>query len=339
MARGRPIVAVLFAGVTVAVTVATPFGLPASSQVCSEPYPPVYVQRGYPHNDPPPAIDVTSVTAPPLDLRTNPDFDGDGTPDHTHSVNEPAQATVTRPAGDITFARPGERVDVALAGNLGGSSGQEIWVVVFDSTGARVASDAYVVPYETPGGTYDPSDVGIRMPPGVPWPIPDWTGDGVADVLDIDSTTGNLVTGTTRLHSGAGVMAVGAPGDARSVPPAATIAGGAQALANFAAERPTIVTVDAGVPPAPIVVHVFDGLTTTAFTTGPAPLVNGGDLRPGGVQALSGPDGRFVTVSGQNRSGGGSYWWSIDDPCAALSTDTPPSPPASAIGTTPRYTG
>jgi hypothetical protein len=180
-----------------------------------------------------------------------------------------------------------------------------------------------------------------RVPPGVPWPIPDSTGDGVEDVLDIDSTTGNLVSGTTRLLSGAEIVAVGAPGDARSVPSVATIPGGAQALANFGGARPTIVTVEAAVPLTPMLVHVFDGSATTAFTTGPAPLVSGDDLRPGGVRALSGVAGRFVTLSGQNRNAGGAYWWSLDDPCTPLSASAgiPSLPSASAVGAGPRFTG
>lgn len=339
--------ATLFGGLAVTAAAAAPSGQPAASQVCGEPYPPVYVQSAYSgRNDPPPAIDAAPVSAPRLDLRTDPDFDGDGTPDHDHSPSEGAAATVTRPAGDITFARPGERLDVALAGNLNGNPGQEIWVVVFDSTGGRVAGDAYVVPYETAGGIYDPADVGIRVPPGVPWPIPDWTSDGVADVLGIDSTTGNLVTGTTRLFSGADIMAVGVPGDARSVPPVATIPGGAQALADFGGARPAIVTVeDGGYADRSIVVRVFDGSVATAFTTGPFPQIGGADVVPGDVGALSGASGRFVIVSGSNRSGTFTYWWSLDDPCTALSAsasasaaaDTPP--PAVAVGAAPRYTG
>jgi len=340
MRWGRLLGALLF-GSLVVVTTAASSGRPTWSQVCGEPYSPVYVQRGYPQNDPPPAIEAAPVTVALPDLRMNPDFDDDGAPDHLHSGSEPAAATVTRAAGDITFARPGERLDVSLAGELNGSVGQEIWVIVYDSTGGRLASDAYVVPYETPAGTYDPVDVGIRVPPGVALPITDWTGDGVTDVFDIDATTGNLVDGTTRLLSGADVIAVGAPGDARGVPPLATIPGGTQALANFGGARPAIVTVDAAASgDLAIVVRVFDGSATTAFTTGPSPLIFGTDIRPGGVSALSGRSGRFITLSGQNRSGGATYWWSLDDPCGALprSLEFPTSPPAAAANAVPRYT-
>jgi hypothetical protein len=331
--------------VLLAATVFTDEG-PAGGQTCASPYSPVYAQRGYPFNDPAPMVEAGVVsTAPPDFSGMPPDFDGDGTSDvdPPPAIPGPLPATVHRPSGDITFVRAGSTVQVMAAGDLDGAPGQELWVMVLaggPGPGGSIVAEAYVVPYATPAGTYDPADVGIRVEPGLAWPVPDRTGDGVPDVLDVDTGSANFVGGTTRVVSGAAVVAVAPGDDARPTSTVATIPGGAQAYADLGGPQPAIVTVqDLGGPE--LEVRVIDGATTTVFTNRPAVVgFSPFELRPGGVRVLAGPSGRFVMATADSRSGGGAYWWSLDDPCTPLWAATlPASRPASPVAGTPRYTG
>jgi hypothetical protein len=319
----------------------------APGQPCAEPYLPVFVQRGYPFNEPPPAVAAVDVTIPTLDMDVPPianlqDYDGNGTRDHDNPSIRIPETTVRRPAGDITFARPGVYLEVVPAGNLDGNPGQEMWV--FDLGGrdfTRPSSAAWVVPYDTPAGRHDPADVGIRVPAGLPRPIADFTGDGVDDVLDIQFAPAFALNGPTRLLSGAEILAVGVPGDARGVEPVATLPGAAQVLADFGGPKSAILTTAADPDFARgIVVRLFEGETTTAFTTRPSIFLLPGE---GAVHAFSGPGGRFLNLSGTNRSGGIGYWWSVDNPCSPLSADGAGGPagavPAAPNVGTPRLTG
>ena len=85
----------------------------------------------------------------------------------------------------------------------------------------------------------------------------------------------------------------------------------------------------------------MNGPVTTVLTNRPEVVgFSAFELRPGGIQVRSGPDGRFVSASADSRSGGGTYWWSLDDPCSPLVADRlPASRPASPVAGTPRYTG
>jgi hypothetical protein len=306
----------------------------------------VYAQRGYPFNDAAPAVDAASVSTAFPGFSTPPDFDGDGTADvdPPAAVPGPQPVTVRRPAGDITFDRAGAGLQVMAAGDLDGDPGQELWVMVLTGgpgLGEPIVAESYVVPYGAPAGTHDPADVGIRVEPGLAWPVPDRTGDGVADVLAVDTGSVNLVGGTTRVVSGAAVVAMAPGDDARPTSTVQTIPGGAQALADLGGSQPAIVTVEDLGGPVDMEVRVVDGTTTTVFTNRPAvvgfsPL----ELRPGGVQVLVGPSGRFVTATADSRSGGGVYWWSLDAPCMPLSASRlPPSRAADPVAGTPRYTG
>lgn len=339
-----------------------PRGGPASGQDCAQPYSPVFVQRGYPFNEPPPPVDAASVTVPTLDHGlatisattlvefgnagpTFPDFDGDGQSDW-YSLAKEGEPVITRPAGPLGFSRAGDTLGVTLAGNLDGEPGQEIWVydarsILERNRGLPHVGDfsAWVVPFATPAGTYDPADVGIRVPSRnyVPRPIPDWTGDGVDDVMLVRSGPNHP---TTRLLSGAEIMSAGIPGDARDLKPVVTIPGAAQGLADFGGAKPAIVTVDQGDGIDTILVRLFDGATTTELTNVPSffPGVFGG-----AVTALRGRDGRFVSLSGGSRSGGITWWWSIDRPCSPLSPagagGSAAATPASPTRGTPRLTG
>lgn len=298
---------------------------PASGQDCTQPFPPVFFQRGYPFNDPPPALNAAPVSITPNPLAVfapgefSVDFDGDGTPDYIRSGPPTAAPTVKRPGGNISFARAGKFLEVAPVGNLDGEPGQEIWVWVAKSDNANqytFAAAAYVVPYGAPAGTHDPADVGIRVPPGAPWALPDRTGDGVAEVLDFDSVIG----GTTRLLSGAKIVSASGR-DARREAVLATIPGAPFGVVDFGDDPPVVVTADQNAGSVSGI-HVFDGSMTTSFSATPAAVIPSMDVvgSPSShLRAAEGGDGQFITFSGQGRNHGGTYTWSLDGPCSSLS--------------------
>ena len=336
-----------------------PLAGPASGQDCAQPYSPVFVQRTYSTLEAAPRLDAAPVTIPTLDHGlaggvwsaghpTFPDFDGDGQTDW-YPFSKEGEPTITRPTGALKLAHAGLNLAVTFAGNLDGEPGQEIWVYDTLSRAERSQGDlrhvgdfsAWVVPYATPAGRYDPADVGIRVPGrnNIPRPIPDWTGDGVDDVLVIRGTPQHP---TTDVLSGAEIMAAGIPGDVSDLKPVVTIPGAAKVLADFGGAQPAIVTTDSSDRiDQSFIVRVFDGGTTTEFTDAPFPFP--GVSGPGGdITALRGPDSRFVRSERSSRSGAIAWWWSLDRPCSPLSAGAggtgAPTPASPTVGT-PRLTG
>ena len=256
------------------------------------------------------------------------DTDGDGSPDEIvakHVSTDPSQ--LIRGDGTLTFQRSGAVVESPVnAGDLDGDGRDEIALTV----GATSGTEFYIVPGPTSPGVHDPADIGIRMAARA-GPTPDRDGDGVVDLVDVQ------LQGPTSFRSGAAIIAVGAPGDARNVEPFLTIPGAMLGFADLGGAHPVIVTGEASAPDAGLI-RITDDAGTRIFTTAPHGFdrADGSDF--GFLQVLRSDAGTYLTLDQSGRSGGEAFLWRVDEPCSGLA-GTPTAPGAVSVEGSPNYTG
>jgi hypothetical protein len=275
-----------------------------------------------------PGVDVVlQLQVPPLDS------DGDGVAD---TFPTDGSVGVIRSDGTVTFESPGNLVSwPANAGDLDGDGRDEIWLYVTGPTNALVGT--WVVPGTVSPGTHDVSTVGIRINDAITTPVADRTGDGIADLMQYTLPPfGSPVPPLTTITSGTAIMAVGAPGDARSVTPVLSTPGtfvGAFAQLSFG--PPTIITATRA--PDGVEFRIGDG---PRFTTAPAPDLSGGqglgDIR----HVFVSDAGTYMIGATGSRSGFEQYLWRVDRPCEPLvSPSTVVAPTPQAVVATPQLTG
>jgi hypothetical protein len=290
----------------------------ASADACAQPYSPLASAQEYPAQETLPAVggvDVSSqLVVPPLDS------DGDGIPD-TVALSG---SSLDRGDGTVTFESSGNLVTrPANAGDLDGDGRDEILLYV-DTPGDV---SAWVVPGTVSPGTHDVASVGIRINLALAAPVADRTGDGIDDLMQWTLT---FVSPLTTITSGASIMAVGAPGDARSVAPFLSMPGWFVAFAQLSPGPPSIIT--ATYVPNAIELRIGHDASAPVFTTAPAPDFSGGQFGVDIRSVLVSDDGTFMIGQTSSRSGIESYLWRLDQPCESLST-----PPA--VETAPSFTG
>ena len=312
---------------------------PLSAAACTEPYSPLVWADVYPggeHLPDVPGVDVASaLVVPPLDS------DGDDVADTVlqNGVPPGAQA-IQRGDGVVTFEATGQFVVlVGNAGDLDDDGRDEILLLVADSQSLPATGRTWVVPGTVAPGTHQVDAVGILVsavtvtapgfvPPFFGAPVPDRTGDGVDDLMLLDTTS-------TRITSGAAIMAVGTPGDAQSVVPVLTMPGWFKVFAQLTAGLPAIVT--ARHANGAVEFRIGDESSVIAFTTAPAPNKSDGLASgPHADHVLVSAAGVFLLGSTSSRSGIEAYLWRVDDPCAALSGGDEVPPPVPAP---PNFTG
>ena len=269
---------------------------------------------------------ASRLEVPPLDS------DGDGVAD---TLPTDGSVGVIRSDGTVTFESPGNRVSwPANAGDLDGDGRDEIWLYITEPTGAVVST--WVVPGTVSPGTYDVSTVGIRINDAAAAPVADRTGDGIADLMQYTlRPLGSPVPPLTTITSGTAIMAVGAPGDARSVTPVLSMPGTFVAFAQLSSGPPTIITAT----------RVQDGIEFRIgdgprFTTAPAPDLSGGQFLGDIRNVFVSDAGTYMIGATGSRSGTESYLWRVDQPCGPLvspSTVVPATP--QAVPATPQLTG
>jgi hypothetical protein len=307
----------------IAATIVVALSLPAatgtaSAEACAQPYSPLAWAQEYPAQEqlpPVTGVDVSSqLEVPPLDS------DGDSVPD-TVALSG---SSLDRGDGTVTFESSGNFVTrPANAGDLDGNGRDEILLYV-DTPGDV---SAWVVPGTVSPGTHDVATVGIRVNLALAAPVADRTGDGIDDLMQWTET---FVSPLTTVTSGAAIMAVGAPGDARSVAPVLSMPGWFVAFVQLAPGPPSIIT--ATYVPNGIELRIGHDSSAPVFTTSPAPAVSGGQFTVDIRSVLDSGDGTFMIGSTSSRSGIESYLWRLDEPCAA-----PATPPA--VETAPSFTG
>ena len=313
----------------------------AAQSACAEPFAPVAFAREFSGSQErlPPVSGEDRFARP--QGPPPPDTDGDGTPDEIVPrgvVTDPS--VLIRGDGTLTFERPGANVSAPEnVGDLDGDGRDDVAVSI--EPDASTATEGYIVPGATPVGSHDPADVGVRV---TPWlhSIPDRDGDGIPDLVDAPED------GPIRIWSGAALVAPGAGGDARAVPPFLELPGTLLGFADLDGAMPVILTGEVGGTPEQGIIRLFDETGSKAFTTAPHTFYRADTSPFGAIRIQVSGEGTFLTLSSSSRSGGASYLWRVDDPCGAPTgapeadpppAATPEAPGAAPIAASPNYTG
>jgi len=289
----------------------------ASAQTCSQPYSPLAWVNEYPLQEALPAVpgvDVSSpLVVPPLDS------DGDHVPD---TVPGGGPSSVVRGDGTVTFESAGKVVSQPTnAGDLDGDGRDEI--LLYDSVASPPPDDVstWVVPGTVSPGTHDVSTVGIRINVTLAAPVADRTGDGIDDLMQWTQT---FASPQTTVTSGAAIMAVGAPGDARSVSSVLSMPGWFVAFAQLSPGPPALIT--ATYVQGAVEFRIGDDSSAPVFTTAPAPDFSGGTFGVDIRDVLVSDAGTYMIGQTSSRSGIESYLWRLDEPCAPDSAPVPLTP-------------
>lgn len=303
---------------------------------CSEPYSPLATAELYPAQESLPAVDADVVSVA-FDTSQNPvDMDGDGA-DDTQLVDPfTNNVRVTRSDGVLDIdTGAADFVATDGLGDLDGDGRDELSVIV---SGGAIPG-VFVVPGATPPGQASIAAT-IRL-----------RDDGVSELIGVDDGSGRLLViggGETEVLDGSEVMAVGAPGDATGVT-GQSVTGDAEGKADLGGSGPDLVVLVEEQADRGLVTLLGD--ETLTFTTSPEtwrpPYVAGG----AGAEVLAGPDGVFVTLASDDRSGATAWMWSWTRPCGPLLAPTettvpatapvtpPTAPPAAPVAADARFTG
>ncbi len=323
-------------------------GKTLSQVACAEPYAPLAEGHSYSGDStgyPVPEIPGEDIAVVPIgpQVALNVgalDMDGDAQPDELGGSlgNYDDSISVTRGDGVLGFDIPAPR-DAYTAGDLDGDDRDEL-VVIQASTSPFGFAHTWIVPGTTAPGTYAPADVGIEVSAGEVFLLPDRDGDGHHELL-VGWPGGLIEAGPSGVLSGADVMTVGAPGDARAVTPIFPVPGSMVGFVPLGAGPVTVIAIDdAGA-------HLVDESGSTDFAWGNEQF-QPGDTVLSEVRTSS--VGTFLKLEKDDRSGSVYLLWRIDEPCGTLPTEpqvttttVPPSPRvatgAQPIAGSPGYTG
>jgi len=214
----------------------------------------------------------------------------------------------------VTVPSPRTTDDGPPPGTVSGTSSPSL------SSGGTTNRDDTSTP-----GTHDVSTVGIRINVTLAAPVADRTGDGIDDLMQWTQT---FVSPQTTVTSGAAIMAVGAPGDARSVSPVLSMPGWFVAFAQLSPGPPALIT--ATYVQGAVELRIGDDSSAPVFTTAPAPDFSGGTFGVDIRDVLVADAGTYMIGQTSSRSGVESYLWRLDQPCA---------PDSAAVPVTPSFTG
>lgn len=278
---------------------------------CGEPYPLVASFSTYPDpapvdlGEPLPAL----VDVWPGNSNLRLDLDHDGQADLALPTTLGSRAEARTSVGTIVIERANAKLALLGIGDVNGDGRDEIGAYL--TGGTSTVSEAYLIPSGTSPGTYDPSEVGVRLPPGIVVVMPALDGDGV-DLLSFDSM--NELAGTTRVLDGSAVAGVRPPAAVPGETVLASVEGRAVAVVALDG-RPAIVTFDGTQARL-----LHDG-KVTRFTTIAKPDAGGTGAPTGDPMTMdvevTGRDGRrFIVIREATRTPR-AHAWAIDDPCAA----------------------
>jgi hypothetical protein len=292
----------------------------ASAQACTAPYSPLAWANEYPTQATLPSVpgdDVSSqLVVPPLDS------DGDDVPD---TIQIGGSSSVVRGDGTVTFESAGTVVSQpSNAGDLDGDGRDEILLYEYVQLQPSDVS-AWVVPGTVSPGTHDVSAAGIRINVTFAAPVADRTGDGIDDLMQWTQT---FVAPLTTVTSGAAIMALGAPGDARPANPVLSMPGWFVAFAQLSSGPPAIIT--ATYVQDAVEFRIGEDSSAPVFTTAPAPDFSGGTFGVRIRSVLVSDASTYMIGETSSRSGVESYLWRLDQPCA---------PDSTAVPVTPSFTG
>ena len=318
---------------------------------CDQPFEPVYAFYA-----PPSSFGSSSGVAPTAvsSLLVSPlmlDTDADGAADKVVPSSPTAvtrTVTLTRGDGDVVLTRRnGYVVPPVSLGDLNADGRSDFTVA--SGTGdpsANPPSGTVLVVIAGPlaPGTYDVTDIGVRMPPA-PF-VTTGVGDQNADGFD-DVAAGTDVI-ADRIISGPEVLAPGPGGELTSLPPSIVPIQGTIAAAFRLADSgpPALADTIAGVqllPAGTVAVFVHDGDDIAQLAT-TMPLAPNDSGPVGIINAFLDTNGHhIVELKTDSRSGTSQFDWDLDvGPCTStISTDTSdptttqPTTHLARTGTTP----
>lgn len=317
-----------------------PAASPAGGQAagCAPPYLPIFGFTTAASQADPPRVQVypeTAVVAPSLDGQDlsydtsgEPDMDGDGQADVVSNAG--ASITITRGDGVLTLSQTGSSLTSVARfhrADLDADGHDETYLEAVPTGPGEPRF--FVVPGTTAVGAHVLADVAIEVPAGIVGLAGDQVDGPGEDLLAQVGGGGGLVSGD----------AVVAPGPGGSL--AAFVA--ASAPLDPYGQAVGLLLLDDG-PPVIALVRPGDGASiitlwdegeTTEFRTAGA---TGFEADPQ-VTAIDTPDGLLLVAGAGSRSGGVTFVWDLDDPCATNPPATPTAPAAAPVSGTADYTG